>query len=80
MGETPLKVGVGNWVLNAQSTVSVVSGRNTIHQTTSQSNFTVPDTSQSLYGESLFNVRRQLFLRNYFPLLVWRCLGENEVE
>ena len=38
---------------NAQSTVSVITGRNTIHLITSQSLFTVPDISQYLFAEDL---------------------------
>ena len=40
------------WVFNAQSTVSVISGRNTIHLITSKGlSFTQLDILQSLFGE-----------------------------
>ena len=37
-------------VLNAQSTISVISSQNRINKITSQSLFTVPDISQSFFG------------------------------
>ena len=40
-------------VFNAQSIVSVISGRNTIHLITCHSLLTVPDISQYLFGEVL---------------------------
>ena len=40
-------------VFNAQSTVSVIAVRNTINLFKSQSLFTVPDISQSLFGDVL---------------------------
>ena len=39
--------------VNVQSTISVILGQNTIQLITSQSLFTVLDTSQSLFGEVL---------------------------
>ena len=44
-------------VFNAQSSISVIlSGRNTINLITSQRYFTVPDISQSVFGEILEKV------------------------
>ena len=40
---------------SAQSTIPVISGQTTIHPITSQSLLTVPDISQSLFGEVLSN-------------------------
>ena len=42
---------------NAQSSISVTAVRNTIHLITSQSLLTVPDISQSLFGEVLENMK-----------------------
>ena len=44
---------VDNSLLTPSQTVLVISGRNTIHLITGQSFLTIPDNSQSLYGEVL---------------------------
>ena len=52
-GERKVDVGKLVIVFNAQSTISLIWGRNTIHQITNQNLFTIPDTSQSLFGQVL---------------------------